>query len=328
MPASSKGKGTRRRQAGLPPRRRRVPQLPAGRTAERQLRRHDDAPVPVRYLALLPDAGPAAIKRSAHRRDRGKIVQGSDLPPAPQRRPGGAPGRRHRCQPQDDAGRARRPLDVQRRMFHLRRDRQRDGGAGHRPRKRKPARRLPRPRQRDPARSDLDDAIARGLDAARRQGRAATPSASATSWPRCSSCSAPIPEPSGNERVEATTQPGLVLARRSAGPGDPRDLGGRPRHRARRRLRRRRMRRDDHAHLFGLPGDAGHQPSRERSAARARPGKGETGEPLVARLDHRLDERDRQGGVKRLRHRAAGPAGDRHQRPARRSQARRLRSPR
>jgi ring-1,2-phenylacetyl-CoA epoxidase subunit PaaC len=66
--------------------------------------------------------------------------------------------------------------------------------------------------------------------------RAATASTWATCWPRCSSCSAPIPEPSGNEHRAGQHRAGLDLARRGVGPRDSRDLGGRPGHRARRRL--------------------------------------------------------------------------------------------
>jgi hypothetical protein len=238
-------------------------------------------------------------RATAHRRDRGKVAQGSDLPPAPQRRPGRAPGRRHRRQPRQDAGRADELWIYSGEVFIYDEVDQAMVARASRP----AAEDLRAAFLEHVAevfdRSDADDAAA---DAWMQRGgkQGATPSTSATSWPRCSSCSAPIPESSGNEpRRERDGRTGLGLARRGPDPEIPvisvvdlgivRDVA----------FRRRRMRGHDHPDLFRLPGDAGHRRGRDRPCMRMAWSEGAHRHPPVARLDHRLDERGRQGRPER-----------------------------
>jgi hypothetical protein len=77
------------------------------------------------------------------------------------------------------------------------------------------------------------------------------------SWPRCRCCRARFRERRG-ERGDCRERgrPGLGCAGPGDGPGDPGDLGGRSRHRARGARNRRWPRGGDHADLFGVSGDA------------------------------------------------------------------------
>ena len=108
--------------------------------------------------------------------------------------------------------------------------------------------------------SDADDAARPTPGCSRAASRAAHTEHLGYCWPRCSSCSAPIPERSGDgamQRCAVTAEQVWDLARRGRDPEIPvisivdlgivRDVEWRRTAGA--------MRRHDHADLFGLPGD-------------------------------------------------------------------------
>ena len=175
--------------------------------------RHRPA-VPLRRLALRAADSAAAVARRAPAGDRRQVGQGGQLPPAPLLGMDGAAGRRHGREPCADPGGAGRALALHRRALRGRRG----GGAGRR--------RRPRPRSQEPlpgpGRTRSTGCWPRRRCAGRRTAgcRAAgapagTASTSATSWPRCSSCSAPIRTPAGRRRGSAHVDPGLTTARRA-----------------------------------------------------------------------------------------------------------------
>ena len=192
-----RGRGPRRGRARLSARRRRVPQRAARRAAERRLRRHDRAAVPLRGLhgAVL-----ARARRVARRRRS---------PPSPRKAVKEAAYHvRHAAEwvvrlgdgTDESHARAQAALDelwlYTGELFEVdavergaRRARHRRRPAGARARVGRDRRRGCSPRRRCAAR--------RALDADRRPRAGATPSTSATCSPRCSSCSAPIRERSG-----------------------------------------------------------------------------------------------------------------------------------
>ena len=107
LPAS----GSRRGRARVPARERAVPQSPPRRAAERQLRRHDGAAVPVRRVAPAAAARAREVGRRDHRRDRRQGRQGGGVSRRALGRLGDPPRRRHRRVAREDAGGDRRPLD-------------------------------------------------------------------------------------------------------------------------------------------------------------------------------------------------------------------------
>ncbi len=109
-----------RGRARVPPRRQRFPQPAPGRATERQFRRHDGAPVPVRFMAPPRAASPVALHRSAHRGDRREEREGSRISRRALGRLGDPPGRRHRRVARENAGGDRRVVAVYRRNVRAR----------------------------------------------------------------------------------------------------------------------------------------------------------------------------------------------------------------
>ncbi len=90
----TRGPGPRRGRARLPARRARVPEPHDLRAAERGLRPHVPAQLPVRRLPDAAVAGAGGLDRRAAGGDRRQEHQGNALPPEPRRRLDRAAGRR------------------------------------------------------------------------------------------------------------------------------------------------------------------------------------------------------------------------------------------
>ena len=196
---TDQGHGTRRGPVRVSSRCPRVPQPAPRRAAERQLRRHARAPVPVRPLAPARAAGARAVDGRARGRDRREGRQGSDLPRRAILGLGDPPRRRHRRVASPHAGRDRRALALRGRDVPGGRRRDRAGRGRHRARRARAAGAVGR-RGRCRARRGDARASAGGLRAEGRQAGPAHRAPRATCSPRCSSCSARIPTRGGERR--------------------------------------------------------------------------------------------------------------------------------
>ena len=236
---AARGPRPRRGRARVPARGIGVLQPDARRAAERRLRRHHRAPVPVRCLAARPVRGTPRLERRDARRGRGQGPRRGRVSPALQRRMARPARRRHGREPR--ARRGRRSRGCGRTPQELFDDDDVDraaaeAGIGV----------LPSTLEGAFA-ARVDETLARATLArpgedrvpAGTASRAATASISATCWPRCSPCTAPIPARRGSGRGRAgTCRDGAAAGGAGAaarhpgagrGPGDPGALGARPR---------------------------------------------------------------------------------------------------
>ena len=237
-----------------------------------------------------------------------KAVKEATLPPGACRRLGRAPRRRQRGIDRPHGGGARPALALHRRDLRGRRRRRGGGRVEARPALGRPARGVAAPTS-TPSSPRPASRCRRRARSAAPASRAGTASTWATSWPRCSTCSARSRAACGERRRPrrcSRARARLAGARRRPRPGGAGGLGARPRHRPRRRRARgRRPRGRRHADVFGLPGDRGDRAGHRRRARRRRPRPGAGADAARAGLDHRLDERGRASQAARLRHRAA-----------------------
>ena len=193
--------GARRGPARLPARRPRLPQPAAGRAAERRLRRHDGAPVPVSTPgttcccasctgstdARIAEIAAKAVKEVAYHLRAQPATGWSGSATAPRRAI--AACRRRSTSSGCTPARCSSPTRSIEAMV-ARRHRRRSRGA---------ARALARASSRAILGGGHADPAAARAGCSRAASAACTPSISATSWPRCSSCSAPIPTRRGRE---------------------------------------------------------------------------------------------------------------------------------
>ena len=137
--------------------------------------------------------------------------------------------------------------------------------------------------------------------------RGRTASTSATSWPRCSICSAPFPgRVVSLVRVVSRLRAAWAVLDGGARSGGAGGLGARPRHRPRRdRARRRRSRSSLTPTYSGCPATEVIEASIVDAPRGEGPRPGAGGDVPRPGLDHRLDERERPPPAARLRHRPA-----------------------